>query len=82
MPLSPDGRVEGMWKKLNLKDQLNDIHHCDFPSYKWRRIAENIEAWEFHSSKKQKWMHSGRLDYFFSFIDLELILAILLFMCF
>ena len=64
LQLSLDGRVQGMWKKLNFKNQLNDIHHCDFPSYKWRRIAENIEAWEFHSSKKQKWMHSGRFEYF------------------
>ena len=62
MPLSPDGRVQGMWKKLNSKNQLNDILHCDFPFYKWSRIAENLEAWEFHSSKKPKWMHSGRFD--------------------
>ena len=59
MPLSPDGRVQGMWKKLNSKNQLNDIHHCDFPFYKWRRIAENLEAWKFHSSKNPKWMHNG-----------------------
>ena len=60
MSNSPDGRIQGVWKKFNSKNELQEIHSGRCPGHKWSRIAENLDAWLLQISSKPAWMHSGR----------------------
>ena len=59
LPFSPNGRMQGIWRRFNSKNQLEAILHCNFPAYKWRRVVENRESWLLHSTSKPTWMHGG-----------------------
>ena len=60
MSHSPDGRIQGVWKKFNSKNEVQEIHSGRCPGQKWSRIAENLDAWLLQISSKPAWMHSGR----------------------
>ena len=57
---SPDGRIQGVWKKFNSKNEMQEIHSGRCPGHKWSRIAENLDAWLLQISSKPAWMHSER----------------------
>ena len=60
MSHSPDGRIQGVWKKFNSKNEMQEIHSGRCPGHKWSRIAENLDAWLLQISSKPAWMHSRR----------------------
>ena len=64
MSHSPDGRIQGVWKKFNSKNEVQEIHSGRYPGHKWSRIAENLDAWLLQISSKPAWMHSGRYSIF------------------
>ena len=59
-PNSPEGKMNGKWQRFSQRNQLIDIFQCDFPSYKWSRLTEDLEAWLLYSTNKPKWMHNGK----------------------
>ena len=65
---SPEGRIQGVWKRFNSKNELQEIHSGRCLGQKWSRIAENLDAWLLQISSKPAWMHSGRYSILVSII--------------